>query len=92
MMEGNTFVISAQSEYPDIAFQLLLFLTLPEQIQRFVDAGESIPIHYGPKENAYFLNDPKRPKARTPPTSAAWTMRRLPWMRICTIRVFRRGS
>ena len=62
MMEGNTFVINAKTKYPDIAFQFLLFLTSPEQIKRIVDIGESIPIHYGPKENAYFLNDPRRPK------------------------------
>jgi len=62
MMEGNTFVISAQTKYPDIAFQFLLFLTSPEQIKHLVDTGESIPIHYGPEENAYFLNDPTRPK------------------------------
>ena len=62
MMEGNTFAISAQTKHPDIAFQLLLFLTSPEQIRHLVEAGESIPIHRGPEENAYFLNDPKRPK------------------------------
>jgi ABC-type glycerol-3-phosphate transport system substrate-binding protein len=62
MMEGNSFVINARTKYPDIAFQLLLFLTSPEQIRRLVDAGESIPIHQLPEEKAYFVNDPKRPK------------------------------
>jgi ABC-type glycerol-3-phosphate transport system substrate-binding protein len=62
LMEGNTFVISAQTKYPDIAFQFLLFLTSPEQIKRIVVIGESLPIHSGPEENAYLLNDPTRPK------------------------------
>ena len=43
VMGGNTFAISAQTKYPDIAFQLLLFLTTPEQIKHLVDNGRLDP-------------------------------------------------
>jgi ABC-type glycerol-3-phosphate transport system substrate-binding protein len=61
-MGCNSIAVSAQTKYPDIVFQLLLFMTTPEQIKYLVDVGDSIPIHRGPEENAYFLNDPTRPK------------------------------
>jgi multiple sugar transport system substrate-binding protein len=61
-MGFNCLAVNARTKYPDLAFQFLLHLTTPEQIKHLVDVGDSIPIHRGPEANAYFLNDPARPK------------------------------
>jgi multiple sugar transport system substrate-binding protein len=61
-MGCNTLSINARTKYPDIAFQFLLHLTTPEQIKHLVDVGDSMPIHRGAEANAYFLNEPSRPK------------------------------
>lgn len=44
IMVGNHLAVSARTRHPDVAYQLLLHLTSPEQIGKLVDVGDSIPI------------------------------------------------
>ena len=55
----NVLGINSKTRNPEVAYAFLKFLTLPEQVQFLVELGDSIPMHWRPEHNEYFLNEPR---------------------------------
>ncbi len=71
---GASLVVFAGSKHPDAAWELVEYLSAPEQQRRFFELTGNLPAHRAVWGDSSFVNDARR--APSPRSSSAWWPRR----------------